>query len=560
MAIIDQLLQFFKSAMSLGRMRLFIVGAVMFASIALLLAASFFISSPIYDSLYVKLEASDVNKISMALSEASIDFRIAGNGSSILVPSHLLGKARLRLAEQGLPNSSNNSGYELFDKVNSFGLTSFMQEITRVRALEGEISRTIQDISGIVAARVHIVMPDMGSFRRIGAKPTASVMVRVVNPSVYKSAEAIRYLVAAAVPGLDISDVTVLDSTGKLLVANEIERNIFGKSLGIVQAVQHEIEMNINKALAPFLGIDNFRSAVIAELNTDIQQIKEIVYDPDSRVERSVRLSKDVQRSESHQQESAVTVEQNMPHVSEKNATSPRALENTDKKEEQSNYEINTKSISTTHNNYKLERLSIAVVVNKGRLMEMLGPSMEQSKVDSYLAEINRIVSAATGINSIRGDNITITSMDFLDDQLLNSSTVQVSFMDILSRNFSIIINALVFLTLVLLMALFGVHVLRGFNNIDLIKRKEMEAKSALSTPSIASTAETTLMSSDDMASDSFRKDILSRNNNFQSDINNYVAEQSDRRLLHMIEINEERFSKIIRKWVRSEIESRYTQ
>lgn len=100
-------------------------------------------------------------------------------------------------------------------------------------------------------------------------------------------------------------------------------------------------------------------------------------------------------------------------------------------------------------------------------------------------------------------------------------------------------------------MDLFGVHVLRGFNNIDLIKRKEMEAKSALSTPSIAS---------DDMASDSFRQDILSRNNNFQSDINNYVAEQSDRRLLHMIEINEERFSKIIRKWVRSEIESRYTQ
>ncbi|XCE53943.1 flagellar basal-body MS-ring/collar protein FliF [Candidatus Liberibacter asiaticus] len=560
MAILDQLLQFFKSGTSLGRTRILILASVILVPIMLFMAARFFVNSPHYDNLYVKLEVSDVNRISVALSEANIDFRISDNGSSISVPSSMVGKARIHLAAQGLPSSSSNSGYELFDKVNSFGLTSFMQEITRVRALEGEIARTIQSISGIVAARVHIVMPDMGSFRKIGARPTASVMIRAINPSVYKSAEAIRHLVAAAVPNLDMGDVTVLDSTGKLLTANEMERNILGKSLSIVQAIQHEIEMNINKALAAFLGVDNFRSAVVAELNMDTQQIREIVYDPDSKVERSIRLSKDAQRSETSQPESAVTVEQNMPHVSDRKVPLPRSLENTDKKEEQSNYEINTKSIATTHDNYKLERLSIAVVVNKGRLTEVLGRSADQGKIDSYLAEINKIVSAATGINSRRGDTITITSMDFLENQLFNSGTVQVSFMDILSRHFATVINALVFLVGTLLVTFLGLHALRRLHNIDDAKKGEVGGKSILSPPPISSAVTTGLMPNDNIALDSSNQDIFSHSRNLQSRINSYVSKQSDLRLLHMIEINEERFDKILRKWARSEIEDRYTQ
>ncbi|AKK19993.1 flagellar M-ring protein FliF [Candidatus Liberibacter africanus] len=556
MAIVDQVLQFFKSGTSLGRTRILILSSAILISIILFIVAGLFISSPHYDNLYVKLESSDVNKISIALSEANIDFRVSDNGSSISVPYNMVGKARIHLADKGLPNSSSNSGYELFDKVNSFGLTSFMQEITRVRALEGEIARTIQDISGIASARVHIVMPDMGSFRKIGIKPTASVMIRAINPSVYKSAEAIRHLVAAAVPNLDIDDVTVLDSTGKLLGSSELERNTFGKSLSIVQAVQNEIEMNINKSLASFLGVDNFRSAVVAELNTDVQQIKETVYDPDSRVERSVHLSKDFQRSETNQPESAVTVEQNIPHIPDRKIPLPHSLENTDKKEEQSNYEINTKNIFTTHNNYKLERLSIAVVVNKGRLVEILGQSAEPGKIDSYLSDINKIVSAAAGISSKRGDTITITSMDFLNNQLLNPVVDQVSFLNILSRNFSLIVNALIVLSVIALVAFLGVYVLRRIKNMDGIKEEEAGIKPLLETPSIASTVDT----GDGLSLDSDGQDIFSYRDHLKYRINSYVSNQSDQRLLHMIEINEERFAKILRKWARSEIESRYTQ
>ncbi len=122
------------------------------------------------------------------------------------------------LAEKGLP-SSTNAGYELFDKLGSIGLTSFMQEVTRVRALEGEIARTIQGMSGVKAARVHIVLPDSGSFRRNRQPPSASVIVRTESAGDFSGAPAIRHLVAAAVSGMTVDQVTVLSTDGTILAS-----------------------------------------------------------------------------------------------------------------------------------------------------------------------------------------------------------------------------------------------------------------------------------------------------------------------------------------------------
>src|SRR5690606_2482637 len=137
-----------------------------------------------------------------------IDLPGGTEGTGVQVPVGATSKAGILLAERGLPNSAN-AGYELFDNVGSLGLTSFMQEVTRVRALEGEIGRSIQQISGVAAARVHIVMPDVGNFRRGEQKPTASVMIRASTSTGRKAAASIRHLVASAVPGLEVDDVTI---------------------------------------------------------------------------------------------------------------------------------------------------------------------------------------------------------------------------------------------------------------------------------------------------------------------------------------------------------------
>ena len=131
--------------------------------------------------------AQDVSRIGAALKEAGIAFDVNAQGTAVLVRYGQTAQARMLLAEKGLPASAN-AGYELFDKLGSMGLTSFMQEVTRVRALEGEIARTIQAMKGVKAARVHIVLPDSGSFRRSRQSPSASVIIRTESAGDFTSA------------------------------------------------------------------------------------------------------------------------------------------------------------------------------------------------------------------------------------------------------------------------------------------------------------------------------------------------------------------------------------
>ncbi|UWM75975.1 flagellar basal-body MS-ring/collar protein FliF [Rhizobium sp. WSM4643] len=557
MNLLNQLVQIFKNFGSLGRTRLMILGGVGAVSIAIVLAAALFVNKPAQETLYVGLDSPDLNQISMALAEANVDFQVGTDGSSISVPAGMTGKARLMLAERGLPNSAN-AGYELFDNVGSLGLTSFMQEVTRVRALEGEIARTIQSISGITAARVHIVMPEVGNFRKAEQKPTASVMIRATATTGRSAATSIRHLVASAVPGLDVDDVTILDSAGQLLASgDEASNSSLNRSLNIVQNVQQEVESNIDKALAPFLGMDNFRSSVTADLNTDAQQIQETTYDPESKVERSVRSTKEAQQSQQKQSDSATTVEQNIPQAAPAagGSAGPESQDKSDKREEQTNYEINSRTTATTRNSYKVEKLSIAVVVNKGRIAKMVGEPADQTKVDAYLAEMQKIVASAAGIDAKRGDVVTVTAMDFLENQLLEDATGGVRVMDMLSRNLAGIINSLAFVVVAFVVVWMGLRPLvrsvSGNGSSTAFGDATPDA-AGLELPDFApasGAAGGALMDGfgSDFGFDS-TEDLLSLGDD-DGNFNRRVKEGPERKLSRMVEINEERAAKILRKW-----------
>ncbi|TBA41171.1 flagellar M-ring protein FliF [Rhizobium ruizarguesonis] len=557
MNLLNQLVQIFKNFGALGRTRLMILGGVGAVSIAIVLAAALFVNKPAQETLYVGLDSPDLNQISMALAEANVDFQVGTDGASISVPAGMTGKARLMLAERGLPNSAN-AGYELFDNVGSLGLTSFMQEVTRVRALEGEIARTIQSISGITAARVHIVMPEVGNFRKAEQKPTASVMIRASATTGRSAATSIRHLVASAVPGLDVDDVTILDSAGQLLASgDEASNSSLNRSLNIVQNVQQEVESNIDKALAPFLGMDNFRSSVTADLNTDAQQIQETTYDPESKVERSVRSTKEAQQSQQKQSDSATTVEQNIPQAAPEagGSAGPESQDKSDKREEQTNYEINSKTTATTRNSYKVEKLSIAVVVNKGRIAKMVGEPADQTKIDAYLAEMQKIVASAAGIDAKRGDVVTVTAMDFLENQLLEDATGGVRVMDMLSRNLAGIINSLAFVAVAFVVVWMGLRPLvrsvSGNGSSAAFGDATPEA-AGLELPDFApasGAAGGALMDGfgSDFGFDS-TEDLLSLGDD-DGNFNRRVKEGPERKLSRMVEINEERAAKILRKW-----------
>ncbi|RAX39701.1 flagellar basal-body MS-ring/collar protein FliF [Rhizobium tropici] len=552
MNLLNQLVPLLRNIQNLGRTRLMILGGVGAVSMLLILFAALYVNKPAQETLYVGLDTTDLNQISIALAEAKINFQVGSDGTSLTVPAGMTGKARALLAERGLPNSGN-AGYELFDNVGSLGLTSFMQEVTRVRALEGEIGRTITSIAGISAARVHIVMQDVGNFRKADQKPTASVMIRASAEAARKSASAIRHLVASAVPGLEVDDVTILDSTGQLLASGDDPSNgVLNRNLGIVQNVQSEVESNINKALAPFLGTDNFRSSVTAQLNTDSQQVQETTYDPDSKVERSVRTVKEAQKSQQSQPDSAATVEQNIPQAApQSGGNTPTSNDQSDKREEQTNYEINSKTTATTRNSYKIEKLSVAVVVNKGRISQMVGEGADQAKIDAYIAEMQKIVATAAGVDTKRGDIITVNAMDFLDNQLLEEASSSFSITDMLSRNMAGIINSLAFVAVAFLIVWMGFRPLirslgGSANSTALPEAAGLELPDfapAVGGPGAA------LMDGfgSDFGFDS-TDDLLTMGDDGGT-FNRRVKEGPERRLSRMVEISEERAAKILRKW-----------
>lgn len=552
MSLLNQFSMFTKNLASLGQGKLIALAAAGIIAVGMVLGAGIYVNRPSFETLYVGLERSDVTQISIALAEANIDFNVGADGGSIQVPVGMTGKSRLLLAERGLPSSAN-AGYELFDNVGSLGLTSFMQEVTRVRALEGEIGRTIQQISGIAAARVHIVMPERGSFRKADQSPTASVMIRASATVGRNAAASIRHLVASSVPGLDVDDVTILDSTGQLLASGDDPANsALNQSLGVVQNVQTELEKKIDNALAPFLGMDNFRTSVTARLNTDTQQIQETMFDPESRVERSTRVTKEEQKSSQQQPDNAATVQQNIPQAAPRGGAGPQSNDQAEKKEEQTNYEINSKTIATVKNSYTVERLSIAVVVNRGRLAAMVGEPADQAKIDAYLQEMQKIVSSAAGIDANRGDVVTLNAMDFVETQLLDQAIAGPGIMETLTRNLGGIINALAFVVVAFLVVWMGMRPLARQLGLG-GNAGQLESEAAgLELPDFSpATAGAGGALMDGFGSDfgfDSSDDLLSMGEDAGS-FNRRVKEGPERRLARMVEISEERAAKILRKW-----------
>jgi flagellar M-ring protein FliF len=565
MNLLEQLMTVGRNLAGLGPTRIATLIGVAIVSVALVMTAAMFLNKPSMETLYIGLDSSDLNQISIALAEAGVTFEVGTDGSSIQVPVGSTAKARLLLAERGLPNSTS-AGYELFDNVGSLGLTSFMQEVTRVRALEGEIARTIQAIDGVSSARVHIVMADNGNFRKGDQKPTASVMIRAGAATGRKAASSIRHLVASSVPGLSIDDVTILDSMGQLLASGDDQSNSsLNKSINTQQNVQMDIESNIDKALAPFLGMDNFRASVTAKLNTDSQQIQETVYDPDSRIERSVRTTSENAKTALSNSDAPTTVEQNVPNAAPaaSGAGGGKTTDESGKKEEQTNYEINTKTTATVRNGYTIDKLSVAVVVNRGRIAKLVADPanpdkpVDQAQIDAYIAQMEKIVNTAAGLDPKRGDAVSVTVIDFIETALLDEAASGPGIMETLTRNLGGIINALAFIIVAFLIVWMGFRPLA----------RSMNGASTMAGPALEPMAEAVGLELPDFAPSNTggngpalmegfgadfgfdsTDDLLSMDDTFGG-ATRKVKEGPERRLSKMVDISEERAAKILRKW-----------
>jgi flagellar M-ring protein FliF len=460
MAMRDQFERLGNNLLGLGARRLTalaLIGIVVFGAVAF---GSYYLSRPQFETLYVGLTQQDSSRIGGALREAGIAFDISADGTKIMVPYGETARARMLLAEKGLPTSAS-SGYELFDKLGPVGLTSFMQDITRVRALEGEIARSIQSMRGVKAARVHIVLPDIGSFRRARQIPSASVVIATEGVGDRPPSAAIQHLVAAAVPGLSVDQVTILSTDGRLLAAGgENVDTAPGKLVDLERSINTELQENIRKTLIPYLGMHNFEVSVAARLNTDKRQTSETIYDPESRIERSIRSVKESSKAENDGNRASVTVEQNVPGEQTAALPGEKSKRQNDRKEELSNYELNSKVVQTVSNGYRIDNLTIAVVVNRKQLMASLGDPANATPeaVDRQLKELERVVETAAGVDSKRGDRVTVSALDFADAGAGFPPLPDPGFVEVLMKQAGSFVNAAAIVIAAFLLVWFGLR------------------------------------------------------------------------------------------------------
>lgn len=443
--------------LALGTRRLMALGLAGVTVFALVGVSGYYLSRPEREVLYSGLDPQDVTRIGSALEEAGIPFDVSVTGDAVLVDYGKTAKARMLLAEKGLPKS-DGAGYELFDKMGSLGLTSFMQQVTRVRALEGELSRTIQLIDGVKAARVHLALRNEGAFRDGKESPTASVIIRSDGPGSVPAA-AIRHLVAAAIPGLGSDQVTVMSTDGTLLSSSDDSVTAAPEKLiGLERTISSDIEQKIQRTLGPYLGVDNFRVSVTAKLNADRKQINETNYDPNSRVERSVRSFKESGEAQNANGQQAVSADQNIPQEAAPATGSDSSKEKKDRKEELTNYEINSKTVSTVSEGYGVDGLSVALVINKPVLLKTLGDGATPDQLAAQLKDIEQLASSAAGINETRGDRIKVTAVDFtVTDQALEAVPGE-GIMATLNVNLGTLINAGALILVSLLILLLGLR------------------------------------------------------------------------------------------------------
>ena len=549
---IEILRRLWDSLASLGTRRLLALGLTGMTVFLLVGTSGYLLSRPQQEILYSGLDPQDVSRMGAALQDAGMVFDVNPAGDAVLVENGQAAKARMLLAEKGLPRS-DSAGYELFDKLGSLGLTTFMQQVTKVRALEGELAKTIRLIDGIRMARVHLALRNEGSFRSANDQATASVIIRADGDMGERSAPAIRHLVAAAIPGLSPDEVTVMSADGRLLASTDDAVSAAPEKLiGLERNISGDIESKIARTLLPYVGIENFRVSVTAKLNADKKQSSETTFDPNSRVERSVRTIKESGEAQNAQGAAGVTVEQNIPVEQATNPSGDKSSEKKDRKEELTNYEINSRSTSTTSDGYAVDRLSIAVVVNKAMLVKDLGTSPSPDALPSKVAELQKLVTSAAGVMESRGDTVTVTAIDFVADEgspVEETRGVLVWF----AEHASGLLNVGALLLVSLLVLFLGLR--PALRMITADRQAIGSASSALALPGSADPAGMPLtdMSAGSAALDNFAMPQLGRedSNALLDSLAREVANSPKDRLMKIVELDPERAVEVLKTWLR---------
>lgn len=412
------MLSFIQTLKNLGTARLAAMGGVLVFLMGFLIYLATQLGSTEMAVLFNELDPADTKKIIAQLDEQNVPYRLYKNGTEIHVPVADTLKLRVQLAET--VNAGSVVGYEIFDKAQSPGVGHDIINLQMLRALEGELARTIKAIDNVKAARVHLVLPRREMFSREEQPPSASVIIRMdektkLNP---KQVEAVQRLVAAAVPKMQTKDVSIMDARGTLLTknfdddeqmqmsTNEEMRREYEKRL--INAVQTLIEQSV--------GQEKVRVQASLEMDFDQVVVNREIYDPEAQVLRSSTTIEE--NSQTDEREPIVSVEQNLPDAETQNANQVKQQAN--RTEETVNYEISKEVISQVRKNGVIKRLSVAVIVDGTYTLNPDGTKTYVPRTEKEMELLTTLVRSAVGFDAGRGDTVEVINLPFFNpDDLL---------------------------------------------------------------------------------------------------------------------------------------------
>ena len=367
--------------------------------------------------LYDDLNPEDSTRIVHQLESMGIPHELAANKRQIRVPSDQVARLRLTLAEQGLPQDGT-IGYEVFDRDQTLGTSSFIQNINLVRALEGELARTIATIQSVRAARVHLVLPRREVFSRQRMDASASIVLKMRGSARLDrgQVEGIRHLVATAVPGLKPEHISIIDDRGTLLArGGDVGEDGLAAMNAEEQRVAFEGRLNraIEELLEPSLGIGNVRTEVNADMNFDRVVTNEEIFDPDSQVARSTQTVSEANQNRDSDA-GTVSVGQNLPNPPAPN-TEGGSQSASNRTEESTNFEISKTIRKHIREGGNVRKLSVAVLVNDRVKTNSTGDITYEPRSAEELANIERLVKSAVGFDQKRGDTVQVVNMRFAE-------------------------------------------------------------------------------------------------------------------------------------------------
>jgi flagellar M-ring protein FliF len=408
---------FFDTLRKLGPARLSVMGAVVLGLLIFFIFVSMQVTSPNMKILYRDLPTEDASSISAKLEELKIQYEVSGDGTRIMVSDKDVGRARMALAQEGLPNGGS-LGYELFDKQSSFGTTNFVQNITQVRAMEGELARTISSLESIKSARVHLVLPQRELFSRESRPASASVFLHLRGAAQLDKEQiaGIQSLIASAVPDLKSKNVSIVDSAGNLLArGGEDESQLASdKNEEVRRKYEQRMTQTIEDLVGRTVGYGKVRANVVADMNFDQITQNEEIYDPQGQVVRSTQTVED-KNTETQADSNNVSVEKNLPGGNSDLLGQGGPTSASNRNEETTNFEINKTVRSMVRESGQVQKMSVAVLVDGTYTTDKEGKKTYQPRTKEELDRLTALVSSAIGVDTKRGDKIEVVNMQFVE-------------------------------------------------------------------------------------------------------------------------------------------------